>query len=209
MELILASLNSEIIALSSRSPIDGIACNILCSDSVTAALDAAESHPTTMVVIDLDTLPVSPEQQAKIDPTRLITLGAQPLTKPSAFHHLPIDNQGNFWPLLLMIVQQSHLAATPTTTPPPILTREMAWAMTESASAGMVVVDDRGKIRDLSQRLQQNLHNPYEEIINQSITTALGDCQPDNLENFVRESTPGTVGQFEFVDDRQKRIRPH
>lgn len=202
MELILASLNSEIIALSSASPIDGIACNILYSDSVTAALEAAESHPATIVVIDLDTIPITPEQQAKIDPARLITLGTQPLANPPALHHLPIDTQGNYWPLLLMIAQQSYVAAPPPT-PPPILTREMAWAMTESASAGMVVVDDRGKIRDLSQRLQQNLHNPYEEIINQSITAALGDCQPDNLENFIRESTPGTVGQFEFVDDRQ------
>jgi len=218
MELILVSRNAEIRAISKSQPIAGLAVNVTQLESVEEAITAARLDPSALVAIDLDSADIDLAKFTEINSDRLITLGPQADPRLKVLQHLVIDNQGNFWAVLLLFAKDLKEPATPATnlnsitdrlstvTPESgarVLNAAIVYAISESASTGLIAVNERGTVTDASEQLILTFQDRFGSPGGQAITSLMGTCQQDNLEEFIRDSAPGTVGQFEFVDNRQ------
>ncbi|RLA13690.1 MAG: hypothetical protein DRQ60_00290 [Gammaproteobacteria bacterium] len=205
MDLIVVTRDPDLENRIASRPVAGLTVSVTLTTSVARAVKAAELHPATLVVIDLNTITLTPVDYTNLNPERLVTLGPQPDPLLTTALHLAIDAPGNFWTALLLYGQRLLLQSPHETdgTTPSILTPETAYAITESASIGMVAVNDQGRISDISEHLQLTFSDHFDTLLDQPITTVMGNCQPANLKQFIRDSTPGSVAQFEFVDNRQ------
>lgn len=215
MKLILVTTNKLLEKVTDRRPIADIDVEVIRALSLAEALSKILPEPP-LVVVDLDSVSLTPDDYSAVSPERLITLGQQADSRLAGVQHFQVDEAGNFWAALLLLSARvakpvNGYADTRTAKSVAgegvghrgrILTPQTAYAITNSASAGLVAIDGNGRISDASDQLVITFQDHAKPLLGASIYQVMGDCQDGDLESVIRDSAAGTVVQFEFVDPR-------
>lgn len=215
MKLILVTTNKLLKKVTDRRPIADITVEVIQALSLAEALSKTLPE-SPIVVVDLDSVSLAPDACSAVHPERLITIGQQADSRLAGVQHFQVDEAGNFWAALLLLSARiaepvndysgtrtdKRVAGEDVGHRGRILTAQTAYAITGSASSGLVAIDGNGRISDASDQLVITFQDHANPLLGASIYQVMGDCRDGDLESVIRDSAEGTVVQFEFVDPR-------
>ncbi|MBL4623472.1 MAG: PAS domain S-box protein [Immundisolibacteraceae bacterium] len=198
MKIIVVSTDPQVIP--AAAAIIGIDAEWLVVDQLEQAL---EQLPTTLLVIDVESIEIPPKLLPSLDLQKIVTLGQAPHTHLKVALHLQRDNQSNYWTSVLLLADKADQSATGLRQRPGLITHKRVFEIAEKASNGLVALTTGGIVADASSRFIKTTGGSAQQVLGKLIYSLLGETQEEELENFIATAPVGSTRQFEFKDTQQ------